>query len=82
VIVPNDEVQDPAELARMAEQRGFDCLLFPEHTHIPASCETPFPLGGELPRSFRRGYDPFVSLAAAAPTRPGASGSCASGSRR
>jgi probable F420-dependent oxidoreductase len=65
VIVPNDEVQDPAELARMAEQRGFDCLLFPEHTHIPASCETPFPLGGELPHHFRRGYDPFVSLAAA-----------------
>jgi probable F420-dependent oxidoreductase len=65
VIVPNDDVQDPAELARMAEQRGFDCLLFPEHTHIPASCETPFPLGGELPHYFRRGYDPFVSLGAA-----------------
>jgi probable F420-dependent oxidoreductase len=66
VIVPNDDVQDPAELARMAEERGFDCLLFPDHTHIPASCETPFPLGGELPSYFRRGYDPFVSLAAAA----------------
>ena len=66
VIVPNDDVQDPAELARMAEERGFDCLLFPDHTHIPASCETPFPLGGELPEYFRRGYDPFVSLAAAA----------------
>jgi probable F420-dependent oxidoreductase len=65
VIVPNDDVQDPAEIARMAEQRGFDCLLFPEHTHIPASCETPFPLGGELPDYFRRGYDPFVSVAAA-----------------
>jgi probable F420-dependent oxidoreductase len=63
--VPNDDVQDPAEVARMAEQRGFDCLLFPEHTHIPASCETPFPLGGELPHYFRRGYDPFVSVAAA-----------------
>jgi probable F420-dependent oxidoreductase len=66
VIVPNDDVQDPAEIARMAEQRGFDCLLFPEHTHIPASCETPYPLGGEVPHYYRRGYDPFVSLAAAA----------------
>jgi probable F420-dependent oxidoreductase len=65
VIVPNDDVQDPAELARMAEQRGFDCLLFPEHTHIPASGDTPFPPGGELPHYFRRGYDPFVSVAAA-----------------
>jgi probable F420-dependent oxidoreductase len=65
VIVPNDDVQDPAEVARMAEQRGFDCLLFPDHTHIPASGETPFPLGGELPDSLRRAYDPFVSVAAA-----------------
>ena len=23
----------------MAEERGFECLLFPEHTHIPASRE-------------------------------------------
>jgi probable F420-dependent oxidoreductase len=65
VIVPNDDVQDPAEVARMAEQRGFDCLLFPDHTHIPASRETPFPLGGELPDYFRRGYDPLISVAAA-----------------
>jgi probable F420-dependent oxidoreductase len=65
VIVPNDDVQDPAEVARMAEQRGFDCLLFPDHTHIPASCETPFPLGGELPDYFRRAYDPLISVAAA-----------------
>jgi probable F420-dependent oxidoreductase len=49
----------------MAEQRGFDCLLFPDHTHIPASCETPFPLGGELPDYFRRAYDPLISVAAA-----------------
>jgi probable F420-dependent oxidoreductase len=68
VIVPNDDVQDPGEIARMAEQRGFDCLLFPDHTHIPASCETPYPLGGELPDYFRRGYDPFVSVAAAVGT--------------
>jgi probable F420-dependent oxidoreductase len=65
VIVPNDEVPSPAELARTAEQRGFDCLMFPDHTHIPASCETPFPLGGELPDYFRRAYDPFVSVSAA-----------------
>ena len=48
MIVPNDDVQDPAEVARMAEQRGFDCLLFPEHTHIPASGETPFPLSVQV----------------------------------
>ena len=36
-IFPTEYVQDPAELARMAQQRGFESLMFPEHTHIPAS---------------------------------------------
>ena len=65
-IFPTEDVQDPAELARMAEQRAFESLLFPEHTHIPASRETPYPGGGELPPEYSRTYDPFVALAAAA----------------
>jgi hypothetical protein len=32
------------------EQRGLECLLLAEHTHYPASRETPYPAGGELPR--------------------------------
>ena len=31
----------PAEVARLAEQRGHESLFFPEHTHIPASRQTP-----------------------------------------
>jgi probable F420-dependent oxidoreductase len=50
----------------MAEERGFECLLFPEHTHIPASRETAAPRGGELPSHYSRTYDPFVALTAAA----------------
>ncbi len=50
----------------MAEDRGFECLLFPEHTHIPASRDTPAPGGGQLPGYYGRTYDPFVALAAAA----------------
>jgi probable F420-dependent oxidoreductase len=65
-IFPTEEVQDPAELARMAEQRGFESLFFPEHTHIPASRETPYPAGGELPPEYSRTYDPFVALSTAA----------------
>jgi probable F420-dependent oxidoreductase len=65
-IFPTEVVQDPGELAQMAEQRGFQCLLFPEHTHIPASRETPYPGGGELPPEYSRTYDPFVALTAAA----------------
>ena len=36
-IFPTEDIQDPAELARMAQERGFESLMFPEHTHIPAS---------------------------------------------
>jgi probable F420-dependent oxidoreductase len=57
---------DPVTLARQAEERGFESLFFPEHTHIPASRETPYPAGGELPREYSHMLDPFVALAAAA----------------
>src|SRR5437588_10009524 len=65
-IFPVEDVQTPAELARMAEERGFESLLFPEHSHIPASRQTPYPAGGELPPEYSRTYDPFVALTAAA----------------
>jgi probable F420-dependent oxidoreductase len=53
-------------LARAVEERGFESLFLPEHTHIPAGRETPWPGGGELPRRYYRTLDPFVALAAAA----------------
>jgi probable F420-dependent oxidoreductase len=59
---PTDESVEPAELARMAEERGFESVLVTEHTHIPASRETDYPAGGELPREYWRIYDPFVAL--------------------
>ena len=36
----------------MVEERGFESLFFPEHTHIPASRRTPYPAGGDLPREY------------------------------
>jgi probable F420-dependent oxidoreductase len=65
-IFPTEEIQPPGELARMVEDRGFESLLFPEHTHIPAARQTPYPAGGELPAEYSRTYDPFVALAMAA----------------
>jgi probable F420-dependent oxidoreductase len=56
----------PGELARMLEERGFASLLFPEHTHIPVSRETPYPTGGDLPQEYWHSYDPFVACMAAA----------------
>lgn len=56
----------PAELARAMEERGFDTLWAPEHSHIPLSRKTPFPLGPELPKRYYDVMDPFVTLTAAA----------------
>jgi probable F420-dependent oxidoreductase len=65
-IFATDETIAPAELARAVEERGFESFFLPEHTHIPAGRETPWPGGGELPRRYYRTLDPFVALAAAA----------------
>ncbi len=57
---------DPGAFARLIEQRGHESLFFPEHTHIPASRETPYPAGGELPHKYFHSYDLFVALSTAA----------------
>jgi probable F420-dependent oxidoreductase len=62
----NDDTIDTVSLARGIEERGFDSLVIAEHTHIPASRESPYPQGGELPSIYYRTLDPFVTLAAAA----------------
>jgi probable F420-dependent oxidoreductase len=54
------------ELARTLEERGFESLFVPEHTHIPTSRRSPWAGGPELPRHYSHTLDPFVSLAAAA----------------
>jgi len=56
----------PDELAREAEQRGFESLWLPEHTHVPVSRRTPYPAGGELPKEYWHTHDLFVALTAAA----------------
>jgi len=61
-----DEGIRPGPLGRALEERGFDSLFLAEHSHIPASRETPYPGGGELPRVYYRTLDPFVALTAAA----------------
>jgi len=62
----NDDTIDTVSLARAIEERGFQSLTIAEHTHIPASRETAYPPGGELPSIYYRTLDPFVTLAAAA----------------
>lgn len=54
------------KLAIAAEERGFDSIWVPEHTHIPASRTTPYPGGGDLPKEYSHTLDPFVALGMAA----------------
>jgi probable F420-dependent oxidoreductase len=61
-----DETIGPAEMARLAEERGYESLFVPEHTHIPLPRRTPWGDGSEMPRHYYRTLDPFVALTAAA----------------
>jgi probable F420-dependent oxidoreductase len=63
---PTHDGIGPGPLARMLEDRGQESLLFAEHTHIPASRESPYPAGGDLPSKYWHCYDLFVALTAAA----------------
>ncbi len=69
VMFPTDTAIQPIELAKEVEARGFESLWFPEHSHIPASRETPW--GGRknappLPDIYWRSHDQFIALTAAA----------------
>jgi probable F420-dependent oxidoreductase len=56
----------PAQLARQLEDRGFESMWVPEHTHIPMSRLTPHPSTEPIPSGYLHMMDPLVSLAAAA----------------
>ena len=60
-----DLTSDIRDVARAAEDAGFESIFVAEHTHIPTSRRTPYPMGGELPPEYARTYDPFVALTAA-----------------
>ena len=57
---------DVRDVARAAEDTGFESLFVAEHTHIPTSRRTAYPMGGELPAEYARTQDPFIALMAAA----------------
>lgn len=61
-----DYSMTPAELGKALEERGFESMWAPEHSHIPTSRRSPYPGGGDLPKMYYDVMDPFVTLAAAA----------------
>src|SRR5438105_15835358 len=69
VMFATEYAMAPDELARALEERGFESIWYPEHTHIPASRISPWPGGPDLPREDWSGYDPFLAHALATPAR-------------
>jgi probable F420-dependent oxidoreductase len=63
---PTDYSISPGELGLAVEERGFESLWFPEHTHIPTSRKSPWPGGPNLPDVYKQTLDPFMALTAAA----------------
>jgi alkanesulfonate monooxygenase SsuD/methylene tetrahydromethanopterin reductase-like flavin-dependent oxidoreductase (luciferase family) len=55
----------PDVLARELEQRGFDSIWLPEHSHIPVVREPTPVFGPDVPDGYKHLMDPFVSLAVA-----------------
>src|SRR6201984_2384648 len=69
----------PGELGKSLEERGFESVWAPEHSHIPLTRKTPFPAGGDLPKKYYDAMDPFGTLtmaAAATKTLKVATGVC------
>lgn len=68
-IFPTDTSIQPIELGEALEERGFESIWFPEHSHIPTSRTTPW--GGRsdappLPEHYWRTHDQFIALSAIA----------------
>ena len=64
-----DRDMAPAALARAVEERGFDSLFLPEHTHLPLRADVPPGLvEGVRLEDYRRGLCPLVALSTAVAT--------------
>jgi probable F420-dependent oxidoreductase len=63
---PTHDGMSPGAVARFVEERGQSALFFAEHSHIPASRESAWAGGSELPQKYWHCYDLFVALTAAA----------------
>jgi probable F420-dependent oxidoreductase len=66
MLYSTDFAMRPDAFAVASEERGFESVWYPEHTHIPVSRRTAFPGGGDLPKDYWHMHDPFIALTAAA----------------
>lgn len=59
---PTASTMNVAELARAAEDLGFESFFLSEHTHIPVNPDNSERQRGPVPRAHAEGLDPWVSL--------------------
>ncbi|MFF3569186.1 LLM class F420-dependent oxidoreductase [Nocardia jiangxiensis] len=63
---PSADSIGPAEFAAAAEDRGFESVFFPDHTHVPVGGGVPgWSSGADLPEYYRTLLELVVVLAAA-----------------
>ncbi len=68
-IFATDTTLQPVDIALAAEERGFESIFLPEHSHIPTSRRSPWggrPGAPPLPEMYWRTHDTIVALAAMA----------------
>ena len=63
---PSAESISPVEFACAAEERGFESVFFPDHTHTPVGGASGWPSGAGVPEYYRTVMDPLVVLGAVA----------------
>lgn len=65
IMFPTARAIRPGEFGRLLEDRGFESLFYPDHTHIPLRTPERYDVA-DLAEEFKTGMDPFVCLGAAA----------------
>lgn len=65
IMFPSKDAIRPGDFGRLLEDRGYESLFYPDHTHIPARTKEHVDVAG-LPEEFKVGMDPFVALGAVA----------------
>jgi probable F420-dependent oxidoreductase len=61
VMFPTQSAIPPGALGALLEDRGFESLFLPDHTHIPAVTPEQSDIGNLTPE-FKNGMDPLVAL--------------------
>lgn len=65
LVFPLEGSMTPDALALAAEERGFESIFYPEHSHLPVASDR-WPGGPNIPDGYARTMDQFVCMTAAA----------------